>query len=918
MHSFFIKNNSEKAMFSGFFSIYLDQFDSKFSNENKVYFNGIYTYLYNSMFNFSIRSLIKELYNYKCNNLLIGNTSEERYLYFEKITESKSFQNELYNKYPVLKIYFEKKINQTVSYVNEIISCFEKDKNNLEKIFNMKFEKILDIHLGKGDDHNNGKSVAIIECNCGKIVYKPHNLLSDIVLKSIIDWINSKKVLKCTLNSLRVLTHENYGWQEFITYKECESSDQIENYYYRAGCFLAIFYTLGTTDIHYENVIANGEYPYFIDLETLFTIGNPGQLDTVLSTAFIPNRSINSLIDIDLSGLCGKGQLSSKLTTIGIINPKTDEMRIENKQAQVFSSNNLVKINGKTVNVGDYVDKFIEGFESIIDLIINNKISYLDLINSKVKQEEKFRQVIRFTHVYAKFLIAATHPDYLVSEKKRLELFNRLYNGCNNELDRIRIANEIQNLLNWNIPYYYCYYNSKDLFSNNEIIGKDFYSTTIKDSLNERIMNIDNKVKNYQIDIIKKSLFTVYNNELTNKKVSKLTLCRNKKSNKDIIMEISNSISSNIIEMKDDKTASLWINSIYNGKFILSPINFHLYEGGGIIWLFACLGKLYNDDYYKRISTKLLETSVLTYEYFESTQISYKGRISAFFGIGSLMYLYYNMYILYDDEKYKIKYMNIIKKILEYDLSYLKLDSNSENYDFLCGISGLLVLASKIYINNNDDTLKELIYKYSNYLVSYINNNNIEKIGLAHGISGYSLALIMIYRVTNDKYYLNLANELINKEDIIYRKNIDVNEVKTSWCNGETGMLLARYELFKLTLDQDILDTINKYLNIVSTIGFYNINNMCLCHGIYGNMEVVSKVINDIKETQSIITSESIKKIEKSLICDISDIQLGLKNNFVIDTFMIGSSGIAYSKLRNKYPILPSILCLDILDKNKF
>ena len=131
-------------------------------------------------------------------------------------------------------------------------------------------------------------------------------------------------------------------------------------------------------------------------------------------------------------------------------------------------------------------------------------------------------------------------------------------------------------------------------------------------------------------------------------------------------------------------------------------------------------------------------------------------------------------------------------------------------------------------------------------------------------------------------------------------------------------MLLARYELFKLTLDQDILDTINKYLNIVSTIGFYNINNMCLCHGIYGNMEVVSKVINDIKETQSIITSESIKKIEKSLICDISDIQLGLKNNFVIDTFMIGSSGIAYSKLRNKYPILPSILCLDILDKNKF
>lgn len=916
MHLFFYKKNKEKIMFSEFFSVYLDEFDKEYnliSNNNIKNFDGVYEHLFNSIFNYSIRALIRELHIYKNRNLLEGETPEERFISFEKITESSEFIKNFHKKYPVLKNYLEQKIQQTAFYINEITNNFKENKLELENKFKVKFEEILDIDLGKGDVHNGGKTVAIVRFNSGKIVYKPHNLSTDIIFENIINWMNSKNILKCKLNSLKVLNYENYGWQEFINYSECKNYKQIDNYYYRAGCFLAIFYTLGTNDIHFENIIVNGENPYFIDLETLFAINNSGQLDTVLSTGFIPNRFSGSLFDMDLSGLCGNTTKSSKIKNISVVNPKTDEMKIETQSAQIYSNNNLVKLNGKNINIQDYTDYFVDGFKDTIELIIKNKNSYLECIESKLDMNQKFRQVIRFTHVYAKFLVAASHPDYLEDETKHYELFKMLYNGCNNDLDRDRISNEIKNLLVWDIPYYYCYFDSTDLFSNNELICKDFFKSSIKECLYDRIQRLNNNLEKFQIDTIKKSLFTAYTDKFSNKNFDNIKLKQNNKPNKDIIINISNEIASNIFEIENSNKVTFLINTFEEEKVLLSPINFNLYEGGGIIWLFSCLGKIYDDKFYKNISIKLLETSVSTYEYYKTKENIHEERISAFSGIGSLMYLYYNIYKLEKKQEYFLKFKYISKKLLNYNTTYLEISNNSIDYDFLCGISGILVLLCKIYIDNNDEVLERIIDKYSKYLLTYINNNNLNKIGLAHGISGYCFALNMIYLVKKDDSYLKLANELLRKENKIYLTNIEKEEIKASWCNGETGMLLVRHELLKSKFNKNILNNMFDLVQRITKNGFLKMNSMCLCHGIYGNIEVLKKVVSDIDELEKIVEFDDIQNIEKNLINDLNDINLGFKNNFIIDTFMIGSSGIAYAKLRDLYPDLPSILYLDIL-----
>lgn len=926
MHPYFNTVAEEARMFPEFFSLYLNKFDSKLSllmecESTDLSFHGVYDYLYKNLLNHSIRTLIRELHNYKNENLLAGETPKERFSSFERITESKAFTIDFYEKYPVLKSFLEQKVDETAMYVYEISSNFKKDKTEIEDKFQQKIGKMIDIHLGKGDTHNGGKTVAVIEFNSGKIVYKPHGLSSDMIFKDLIDWINSKYALECRLNSLNAIDHDNYGWQEFINYSECKNCAEVKNYYYRAGSFLAVFYILNSNDMHFENVIVNGEHPYFIDLETLVCSDKAGQIDSVLTTSFIPNSSSNNLFDMDLSGLCGKPQVSSKLTTIATANPKTDEMIIETQPARIYTNNNIVRLNGEIVKVEDYAADFLKGFKDAIELIIKNKSSYISFIEKEFKKCYKFRQLIRFTQVYAKFLIAASHPDYLSSEDKHAELFQRLNSNCRDELERKRVSSEIDALIKWDIPYYYCYYDSKDLFSDNKLVYKDYFKTTIKETLYTRIEKFDDKIKNFQMDLIRKSLFTVYEDQLMNKEFNKVKFYESNTeldsgSDKEIIMEIADSISSNVLELKEDNKAAFLINTIENNKVLLAPINFNLYEGGGIIWLFACIGKLFNDKHYEDISVKLLESSVLTYEYY-STKKTCAERISAFSGMGSLMYLYYNLSVLYNNEKYYSKFTDTAGKILEQDCSYLNASDESLDYDFASGISGLLVLASKIYLNEKKTLMEKIIDKYSTYLLQYINNNGLNKIGLAHGLSGYSLALIMMYKAKKESIYLDLASELIKKESLIYSGSKNKGSIKTSWCSGETGMALTRSEMLKLCYSSSILNDVLKFLQIAVTKGFYNMNSMCLCHGIYGNIEIVNQIINSTEEAKRLITQDEVKRFESKLINDVSQIQLGLKNNFMLDTFILGSSGIAYAKLRNLCPELPSILSLDIMDSFK-
>ena len=57
-----------------------------------------------------------------------------------------------------------------------------------------------------------------------------------------------------------------------MSYEVCTVKEQAENYFKRLGMILCICQLCHTSDMHYENMIAHGEYPAIIDYETLVQI----------------------------------------------------------------------------------------------------------------------------------------------------------------------------------------------------------------------------------------------------------------------------------------------------------------------------------------------------------------------------------------------------------------------------------------------------------------------------------------------------------------------------------------------------------------------------------------------------------------------------------------------------------------------
>ena len=67
----------------------------------------------------------------------------------------------------------------------------------------------------------------------------------------------------------KIVFQSKYSWEKEVYYKECATETEIKNYFTRLGINLFLCYAIGAADIHYENVIAAGEFPVLIDMEVI-------------------------------------------------------------------------------------------------------------------------------------------------------------------------------------------------------------------------------------------------------------------------------------------------------------------------------------------------------------------------------------------------------------------------------------------------------------------------------------------------------------------------------------------------------------------------------------------------------------------------------------------------------------------------
>ncbi|MGJ0848714.1 DUF4135 domain-containing protein [Tissierella praeacuta] len=313
---------NNRIQFEGYIKSYLNNYLER--KKNKEDFEiGFYEYLLNQIFNVAGRTILTLLYTFKKENLLQGNTSEERYTYFDNYSKTDDFHKLVDKLYPLLTLRLDRIINNHIVNYNKLKERVEKDKIELFHKFGLEINSIEDCHIkyGVSDAHRGLNSICIIENNSKKIVYKPRSGRIDTNWGFFIDWFNSKNPsLKLSIN--KIIDKGDYYWQEYVYNNPCESELEIKELYYRIGLLSSISYVLRIEDLHMENIIVNREFPYLVDLETIFQLDafqngdlklksvtdvlNKKVRQSILSTQLFPTPSKFQDSNVDISGITGR------------------------------------------------------------------------------------------------------------------------------------------------------------------------------------------------------------------------------------------------------------------------------------------------------------------------------------------------------------------------------------------------------------------------------------------------------------------------------------------------------------------------------------------------------------------------------------------------------------------------------------
>ncbi len=420
-------------------------------------------------------------------SLLTGSKSRHIYNEFLSLYEGKGLLS-LFSEYGVLARLLVLRVEQWIEACKEFLQRFKEDRQEIEQYFqfgNSPLGPIMQIRAGCSDPHNNGRSVLILGFSNGrKLVYKPRSLDIDRAFFHLLAWINVRG-LSPQLKGLRILSRATHGWMEYTEHLPCKTQEEVQRYYQRAGQLVGLLYVLQASDMHYENMIASGEYPIPIDLETIVTplYYSMSQDDSV------PGSRIRNTIDyavsqstllpmkfpikgksLDLSFLGCVAEFDAPSEALRWKNINTDAMIQVYEPVKLEAQKNSVVFDGSVVKPSDYIEDIVTGFRTIYDLLTTCRDDLLapwgplaSFIGCPI------RYLFRSTFIYEKLLTRLTHPHFLRTSVDRwieMQIFKKPLLKKNTDLPlRAIVEAEVSALEQLDIPRFVALPESNDLFT---------------------------------------------------------------------------------------------------------------------------------------------------------------------------------------------------------------------------------------------------------------------------------------------------------------------------------------------------------------------------------------------------------------------------------------------------------------------
>lgn len=354
---------------------------------------------------------------------------------------------------------------QWVAHVGRVAEDFAADRAAIAGRFgNALPERIVAVEPSLSDAHNHGRSVAIVTLSTGlRLAYKPRSVGIEAAWFALLADLDGDAG---SFRSLAVLDRGTRGWVEIAAHAQCADPHA---YYARAGNLLALLYALEASDCFHENIVAAGDFPVLIDMETLMhhvlrpagaSAADDVLFDSVMRAGLLPVwEAGRDNVVIDISGLGAAAEQTTPYLRRRWSAINRDAMALQHAAITVTSVHHLPMQDGRTWHVADFADDMVAGFRRTYRALIERRGALLAPGGAIAAMGgETLRLVFHPTRLYGLMLKRLGTPKALRSGIERsieFDVLARFYLGSAvKEPYQALLGAELAALERGDIPYF--------------------------------------------------------------------------------------------------------------------------------------------------------------------------------------------------------------------------------------------------------------------------------------------------------------------------------------------------------------------------------------------------------------------------------------------------------------------------------
>jgi type 2 lantibiotic biosynthesis protein LanM len=791
------------------------------------------------------------------------------------------------------------------------------------------------------DPHDGGKRVLVLRFSSGRrLVYKPRSADVDLAYQRLIAWLNGAGV-EPPLRVLGVVTGDKYGWCEFVEAGALSGEEDARRFYRRHGAHLAVLYLLKATDFHSENVIASGEHPVLIDLETLMHADVKGAPDkeppsggdralrnSVFASGLLPGWTDGDPLSPspDLSGIGAReGQFHKNMGDV-IKRGGDGAISVVREKIGVAAHANLPSRDGSRINPALFGDEVVRGFDACFRALRANAaaLSAADGPLSALRKAE-VRHVALATSVYGGLLRRATHPDFLARSAHRELVFASLA-----QISRVLppsgllLRSELRALFNGDVPRFTGFAETASLFDEGGAELSGFLREPAATGVQMRVKDLTERNETLQKEIIRLSMATLRRRgEPGTEPAARHPVAASALKDDEVLGEIrgiADALCDRAI-MAGDQIDWIGLTQVDYGRSRVSPAGADLYDGISGIGLFlGYAGAKLDCDRFSSTARSCGRAALGALR----REPAFAG--GAFNGQVSVAYGLLHIAAALKEESWQDEAVEAL----------MRLSKDAEKDDLLdiiagsAGACGVLLAAHAL---RPDARLVDAAVRRAEHLLAKrvelasghgwpSRNSSAPLTGFSHGAAGIGWALMRVGHLANREDFVAGGIKAFEYERSLYRGESaswpDFREAaapeasadySTAWCHGGPGIGLSRATLPAGRVGAAELLEIENALKSTRDVELSPTD--CLCHGELGNVDLLLAAAGPARQPHLRALAKRRASGALARRRARGAWRCGSVPDEPVPGLLIGLAGIGYGLLRCYFPDeAPSILAL--------